>query len=134
MNRKIYYLAIFVLLVSMLGCAKLLKGLGEGADIYNQGLDNYNKNENEQSDKAVIPKTIPKTEISCSLCDGTGQRECRICQGSGNSRGVCSICNGRRIINGMQCGRCHGRGFPPCETCKGRGLVKCSICNGKGYH
>lgn len=92
------------------------------------------------------------TAVPCHNCrstgklpnDGTGERDCSHCGGSGHristhytSTGKvdCDECDGQGTdSDGDDCGHCDGEGKVNCETCDGEGEHHCSSCEGEGIH
>jgi hypothetical protein len=62
----------------------------------------------------IIPRYKP-----CSICDGTGRKNCNACHGTRTTKGVCPRCggSGRKAI----CAKCNGRKSVTCPNCKGAG-------------
>ena len=93
----------------------------------------------------VFPNTQVVTQV-CSVCSGTLDMVCYICDGTGREAAperaesitltrLCEECGG----TGMQpCGACDGNGSLQdgmCATCygSGQGDFHCRLCNGQGF-
>ena len=63
--------------------------------------------------------------IKCPRCNGTGEANCTICDGTGH----CPICSGDHHID-IPCGICDGDGKIGCPACDGTGI--CPVCGGQG--
>ncbi|KAA0226239.1 MAG: hypothetical protein HND42_02025 [Armatimonadetes bacterium] len=58
----------------------------------------------------------------CSLCNGTGMRDCEKCKGG---EAECVFCHGSGKMGSEKCGNCEGDGQAMCLKCKGSGEVPC---------
>jgi len=79
----------------------------------------------------------------CEECLGSGDIECRWCDGSGTDE--CSNCGGKGQINcqtcdgdgtdseGDSCEECNGDGYVNCDDCDGSGQETCTNCDGDRY-
>lgn len=80
------------------------------------------------------PKVTAAPIVTCSVCKGSGERECGYC-----SAGECRNCGGMgyRMYYGRDgyeyrdCSYCGGNGSCP-RNCD-YGFIPCSSCNGRGY-
>lgn len=84
-----------------------------------------------------------KLGAACTGCSGSGEVECRKCEGHGTwqPEGECRKCGGTGDFIGKygdrmgDCNRCDGTGEPPilpCNTCEGSGSESCRTCSGEG--
>lgn len=92
---------------------------------------------------------------TCSMCNGSGARECNycnggtknctFCHGSGTVVVSCPGCGGRGFQEGDRCpdcggsrkvqetcDNCSGTGTTVCGSCEGRGITECFGCSGTG--
>lgn len=65
--------------------------------------------------------------VSCLVCNNTGEIQCLRCRGAGKS--LCKNCNGEgRFI----CRNCSGSKYFVCSNCGGHRYFLCQSCNGAG--
>jgi len=66
-------------------------------------------------------------EESCDACFGSGDIECKKCEGTGKKDPEA------KKKDTKKCKKCEGKGLIDCQECKGKGYVKvpCSDCEGK---
>ena len=64
--------------------------------------------------------------VSCGSCNGSGQRSCYICEGTGTLKSPTGLQNrsGTWIYTTSPCIQCLGSGGRPCTACGGRGYLK----------
>lgn len=81
----------------------------------------------------VIPFQDKVTHQNCSACNGSGKRDCFICD-MGRQR--CPNCSGSGRYVGYgsstRCSLCYGQGHVKCRTCSGSGKQLCTVCKGVG--